>query len=48
MSRAFVSEFSNMIFDHLVQGHMVKLSGLGRFSVRYKTPRPVGTPKRVR
>ena len=33
-SRAFVAEFFDMIFDHLVQGHMVKLSGLGRFSVR--------------
>lgn len=42
-SRAFVAEFFDMIFDHLVQGHMVKLSGLGRFSVRYKAPRPAGT-----
>ena len=43
-SRAFVAEFFDMIFDHLVQGHMVKLSGLGRFSVRYKAPRPARNP----
>lgn len=47
-SRAFVAEFFDMIFDHLVQGHMVKLSGLGRFSVRYKAPRPAGTPGRAK
>ena len=40
----FVAEFFDMIFDHLVQGHMVKLSGLGRFSVRYKAPRPARNP----
>ena len=42
--RAAPSWRSSSIFDHLVQGHMVKLSGLGKFSVRYKAPRPARNP----
>lgn len=43
-SRAYVAEFFDMIFDHLAQGHQVKLSGIGKFSVRYKAPRPARNP----
>ena len=43
-SRAFVAKFFDVIFAHLAQGHQVKLSGLGKFSVRRKAPRPARNP----
>lgn len=43
-SRAYVAKFFDVIFAHLADGHQVKLSGLGKFSLRLKAPRPARNP----
>ena len=38
--KQFVDRFFELIIEHLKQGHVVKLPGLGNFSVRDKNARP--------
>ena len=38
--KQFVDRFFALIIEHLKQGHVVKLPGLGNFSVRDKNERP--------